>query len=108
MGLITPHRKGWKYKNESTIRFNFLQENRNIVIASISVVANQSKRAMKRRIKAMDKKLKSKKIKLADVGQAVNLWLGHARHSNPYNLCKKIFNNYPYIKIEGGEKFGNR
>lgn len=72
------------------------------------LVRDQSKRAMKRRIKAMDRKLKSKEIKLADVSQAVNSWLGHARHSNSYNLCKKIFNNYPYIKIEGNEKFGNR
>lgn len=63
---------------------------------------------MKRRIKAMDRKLKARLIRKQDVQQAVNSWLGHARHSNSYNLCKKIFEPYPYIKIEGDERFGER
>lgn len=72
------------------------------------LVRDQSKRAMKRRIKAMDRKLKAGEIELHDVEQAVNSWLGHARHSNSFNLAKKIFEPYPYIKIEGDEKFGDR
>lgn len=72
------------------------------------LVRDESKRAMKRRIKAMDRKMKVGEIELHDVKQAVNSWLGHARHSNSYNLCKKIFEPYPYIKIEGDEKFGER
>ena len=72
------------------------------------LVRDESKRAMKRRIKAMDRKMKAGEIELHDLKQAVNSWLGHARHSNSYNLCKKIFEPYPYIKIEGDERFGER
>lgn len=40
--------------------------------------------------------------------QAVSAWLGYARHSNSYNLAKKIFKNYDYIQIEDKDwKFGN-
>ncbi|MCL6559134.1 MAG: reverse transcriptase/maturase family protein [Firmicutes bacterium] len=70
-------------------------------------IREQSKRAMKRRIKAMDRKLRAGQIKLKDVQQAVNSWLGHARHSNSYNLCKRVFARYPYIKVEGEMKFGD-
>lgn len=72
------------------------------------LVRDQSKRKMKRRIKAMHRKLENGQIELEDVVQAVNSWLGHARHSNSFNLCKKIFEKYEYIKIEGDEYFGNR
>lgn len=71
------------------------------------LVRNQSKRKMKRRIKSMDKKLQDGELELAYVQQCVNSWLGHARHSNSYNLCKKIFKNYPYIEVEHKKyKFG--
>lgn len=72
------------------------------------LLRNESKKAMKRRIKAMDKKLKNGEIELREVRQAVDSWLGHARHSNSFNLVKKIFAKYPYIKIEGNDYFGNR
>ncbi|WP_205684858.1 hypothetical protein [Bacillus pseudomycoides] len=55
----------------------------------------------------MDRKLKAKIIKKRDVQQAVNSWLGHARHSNSYNLAKKLFKKYSYIKMEGLRKFGD-
>ncbi len=71
-------------------------------------VRDQSKRAMKRRIKAMNYKIKNGDLTVKEVKQAVDSWLGHARHSNSYNLCKKIFESYPYIKIEGDEHFGKR
>lgn len=71
-------------------------------------VRDQSKRAMKRRIKAMDRKLKAGLLTEKEVKQAVDSWLGHARHSNSYNLAKKIFAPYPYINVEGEMKFGER
>lgn len=64
------------------------------------LVRNSSKAAMKRRIKAMDRKLKAVEIKQKDVQQSVNSWLGHARHSNSFNLSKKIFSKYKYVKVE--------
>lgn len=72
------------------------------------LVRNDSKKRAKRRIKAMDRKMKAGIIEQAEVTQSVNSWLGHARHSNSYNLVKKIYRKYPYITIEGDEKFGNR
>ena len=72
------------------------------------LVRNDSKKKAKRRIKAMDKKLSAGIIEQSEVTQSVNSWLGHTRHSNSYNLVKKIYKNYPYIKIEGDERFGNR
>lgn len=72
------------------------------------LVRNDSKKKAKRRIKAMDKKMSAGVIEQSDITQSVNSWLGHARHSNSYNLVKKIYKNYPYIKIEGDERFGNR
>lgn len=71
-------------------------------------VRDESKKAMKRRIKAMDKKMQLGKITEKELLQAVYSWLGHARHSNSYNLCKKIFNKYDYINIEGDDYFGKR
>lgn len=73
------------------------------------LVRNSSKATMKRKIKVMDYKLKEGIIKESDVLQSVNSWLGHARHSNSYNLARKIFANYDYIKVEHSKyKFGNR
>lgn len=70
------------------------------------LLRDQSKRAMKRRIKAMDAKFKRGELQEKDVLKGVNSWLGHARHSNSYNLAKKVFKKYPYIKVEGEIKFG--
>lgn len=72
------------------------------------LVRDKSKKAVKRRIKAMDYKLANGYMELEGVLQAVNSWLGHARHSNSFNLAKKIFKKYKYVKIEGNERFGNR
>lgn len=68
---------------------------------------DSSKKAMKRRIRRMDEKLRTGEITRHDVDQAVSSWLGHARHSNSYNLAKAIFKNYKYIKIEGSNHYGN-
>lgn len=70
------------------------------------LLRDDSKRKEKRRIKAMDKRLKAGEMEMADLQQAVKAWLGHARHSNSYNLAKKIFKDYPYINVEGEMKFG--
>lgn len=65
-------------------------------------------KGMKRRIAAMDEKRKAGELTEREIQLAVNSWLGHARHSNSYNLCKKIFADYPYIQIEDPEwRFGD-
>lgn len=58
--------------------------------------------------KAMNRELKAGLLTEKEVKQAVDSWLGHARHSNSYNLAKKIFAPYPYINVEGEMKFGER
>lgn len=71
-------------------------------------VRNSSKAAMKRRIKKIDEKVQSGRLTKKQAQQAVNAWLGHARHSNSYNLAKKIFEKYDYIQIEDKNwKFGD-
>ena len=71
-------------------------------------VRNSSKTAMKRRIKKIDEKVQSGRLTKKQAQQAVNAWLGHARHSNSYNLAKKIFEKYDYIQIEDKDwKFGD-
>ena len=72
-------------------------------------VRDSSKRAMKRRMKAMDAKVKAGDMRRKDVQKSVNSWLGHARHSNSYNLSRKIFGRYKYIKIEHPDyRFGKQ
>lgn len=71
-------------------------------------VRNSSKAAMKRRIKKIDEKVQSGRMTKKQAHQSVNAWLGHARHSNSYNLAKKIFEKYDYIQIEDKDwKFGD-
>lgn len=77
------------------------------IFTTHKLVRNSAKSAMKRRIKAMDRKVQSGEISEKYVQNCVSSWLGHARHSNSYNLSKKIFNKYKYIKIENDKyKFG--
>lgn len=64
------------------------------------LVRNSSKAAMKRRIKVMDRKIQGGKLTKEYVQQCINSWLGHARHSNSFNLSKKLFSKYNYIKVE--------
>lgn len=66
----------------------------------------ESKRRAKRRIKAMVRKLKEGKITKAAIVQAVNSWLGFARWACAYNLAKKIYGPYRFIKVEGDLPYG--
>lgn len=62
---------------------------------------------MKSRMKAIDKKVKSGVMTEKEAQQQVNGWLGHAQAANSYNLCKKLFEPYPYIKYDK-RQFGRR
>ena len=70
------------------------------------LLRTESKRKEKRRIKAMIKKLKEGKITKKEIVQAVNSWLGFARWACAYNLAKKIFAPYRFIKTEGELPYG--
>lgn len=74
--------------------------------ATHMLVRTESKRREKRRIKAMIEKLKAGKISRKYVVQNVNSWLGFARWASAYNLAKKIFGPYRFIKTEGALPYG--
>ena len=66
-------------------------------------------KGMKRRMKELDRQYKAGEKTAQEVQNAVASWLGHARFANAYNLCKKIFEPYPYIKFENPkQKFGRK
>jgi retron-type reverse transcriptase len=69
------------------------------------LLRDQSKRAMKRRLKAMARNMDAappdeRKAYKKRIEMSVASWLGHARHSNSYNLARKLFRPYPFIKVE--------
>lgn len=65
--------------------------------------------AMKRRMKEIDRKVKAREMSEKQAQNEVNSWLGHARHTNSFKLCQKIFAPYPYIKFEDKNwRFGDR
>lgn len=79
------------------------------IYATHRQLRESSKRRMKRRIKKMDEKYKAGDITLNKVVLGVNSWLGHARHSNSYNLARRIFKKYDYISVEHKtDRFGTR
>lgn len=66
---------------------------------------DSSKRAMKRRIKTMDKKYIAGAITKKQVQQAVDSWLGHAAQCNSHQLVRKIFLPYEYIVLHKQEGY---
>ena len=74
--------------------------------ATHMMLRTESKRREKRRIKAMVRKMKEGRIARAEVVQAVNSWIGFARWASSYNLAKKIFAPYRFIKKEGEIPYG--
>ena len=67
----------------------------------------ESKQRAKKRIKKMDEKLKAGELSKEEAIQTVQSWLGFARWASAFNLCRKIFAPYPYIKVEGEMQFGS-
>lgn len=65
-----------------------------------------SKQKEKRRIKAMIAKLREGRKTRQEIQQEVNSWLGFARWASAYNLAKKIFAPYRWIKVEGELPYG--
>ena len=66
----------------------------------------ESKRKEKRKVKAMIEKLREGKKTRREIQQEVNSWLGFARWASAYNLAKKIFVPYRFIKVEGVLPYG--
>lgn len=62
-------------------------------------VREESKKGMKRRMKAMDAKVREGTMTAKEVQQCVNSWLGHAKHGDCYWLIHHIFDPYPYLEV---------
>lgn len=72
------------------------------------LVRSESKNTMKRKMRKMEYKRLKGEIDIKQIQQSASAWIGHARHSNSYTLCKKLFKPYPYIQIKGADYFGKR
>lgn len=70
------------------------------------LLRTESKRREKRRIRKMMEKLRNGEITKKAIVQAVNSWLGFARWACAYNLARKIFAPYRFIKTEGELPYG--
>lgn len=73
------------------------------------LIRSESKNNMKRKLRKMEYKRQKGELDVAKIQQSAASWIGHARHSNSFNLCKKLFADYKYIQIKKGDGyFGNR
>ena len=70
------------------------------------LLRTESKRREKRRVKKMIEKMKAGILTKAAVVRAVNSWLGLARWACAFNLAKKMFAPYRFIKVEGALPYG--
>jgi len=70
------------------------------------LLRNDSKKKIKRKIKAMPHLIKEGKLTIEKAEQILNSWLGHAKHGNSYNFIKKLImkNNFLYITNKKGKK----
>lgn len=62
------------------------------------LLREKSKKKMKRKMKAFQKKYKEGKITLEQITRCVVSWKGHAKHAATYNLQNKIFEKYYFTK----------
>jgi len=57
-----------------------------------------SKKRMKRKLKAFQRKYKNNEMEFEKINACIQSWLGHARHCDSYNLCKKLLNGTIFTK----------
>lgn len=63
------------------------------------LLRNDSKKKIKRKIKAMPHLIKEGKLTIEKAEQILNSWLGHAKHGNSYNFIKKLIMKYNFLYI---------
>lgn len=70
------------------------------------LLRNDSKKKIKRKIKAMPHLIKEGKLTISKAEQMLNSWLGHANHGNSYNFIKKLImkHNFLYITNKKGKR----
>lgn len=67
------------------------------------LLRNESKRKVKRRLKAYQKLLKENKITKEKLEQMLNSWKGHADYANSYNFYNKLVEKFEYLELENNQ-----
>ena len=63
------------------------------------LLRSDSKKKIKRKIKAMPHLIHEGKLTIEKAEQMLNSWLGHAKHGNSYNFIKKLIMKYNFLYI---------
>ena len=61
-------------------------------------IRDDSKRRMKRKLKAFQRKYAKGEMTLEEITRSINSWKGYAGHANSYLLMEKMFKNFVLIK----------
>ena len=61
-------------------------------------VRDDSKRRMKRKMKAFQRKYANGEMTLEEIKRSVNSWIGYASHADSYLLIQKMFKNFILTK----------
>lgn len=61
------------------------------------LLRSDSKKKIKRKIKAMPDLIRNKKLTILKAESMLNSWMGHASHANSYNFIQDIMNKFDFI-----------
>lgn len=67
------------------------------------LLRNDSKKKIKRKIKAMPRLIVEGKMTTAKAEQILNSWLGHAKHGDSYNFIKNLMIKYYFLYLIKGK-----
>ena len=67
------------------------------------LLRNDSKKKIKRKIKAMPRLIIEGKMTIAKAEQILNSWLGHAKHGDSYNFIKSLMIKYHFLYLIKGK-----
>ena len=69
------------------------------------LLRNESKKKLKRKIKAMPRLIKEGRMTILKAEQMLNSWKGHAEYANTDNFVKSIENRFPFVYLDHRGKF---
>lgn len=67
------------------------------------LLRNDSKKKIKRKLKAMPQLIIEGKMTIAKAEQILNSWLGHAKHGDSYNFMKNLMIKYYFLYLIKGK-----
>ncbi|NLL02487.1 MAG: RNA-dependent DNA polymerase [Mollicutes bacterium] len=67
------------------------------------LLRNDSKKKIKRKLKAMPQLIIAGKMTIAKAEQILNSWLGHAKHGDSYNFIKNLMIKYYFLYLIKGK-----